>query len=145
MWNTTSAFVCPHGSTWLPPDGFSRNLMLEIFNKILNINFSTNSYFDRVPRMNVNPFVPCTSCIFLMLIMKHSEISWCSRDIKTYLIHTVHLNVPCIIKYSFARVFCIFVYACIVKIVHLSVVLVKNSSHKDGVKTDIPTCEGELS
>ena len=41
----TAAFVCPHGTASLPQVGFSQNLMLEIFFKILPIRFSVYEFF----------------------------------------------------------------------------------------------------
>ena len=81
-------------------------------------------FFDRVPGMNSNLFVPHTNHIAVTCVLYHSRISWSWRDIKTYIIHSGHLSVKVVIKYSFARVFSICIYAYVVKIVHSTVLRV---------------------
>jgi len=113
-------------STWhnLTPTIWTfTKLMLEIFLKFyLIVPLSLYQFlFDRVPRMNKNLFGPHTNHIVVTCVLYHSRISWSWRNIKTYIMHSGHLSVKAVIKYSFARVFCICIYACVVKIVHSTV------------------------
>ena len=99
--------------------------MLEIFlRSYLFVSLSINFFFARVRGMNSNLFVPHTNHIAVTCVLYHSRISWSWRDIKTYIIHSGHLSVKVVIKHSFARVFCICIYAYVAKIVHSTVLRV---------------------
>ena len=76
--------------------------------------------------MNMNQFVARAMHFSVRGVLNHLEVSWCSRDIKTVVMECVYFAVKIVVKYSLARVFYICVYACVVKIVHSSVVVVGN-------------------
>jgi hypothetical protein len=88
------------------------------------VNISIFLFFDRVPKMNSNPFVPRTALIIVTCVLYHSRISWSWRDIKTYITRSDRSSVNRVIRYSFARVFCICICACVVKTVRSTVLRV---------------------
>ena len=115
-------------NVWWCTDLQTPNVVLETFNKIwlIHPSFSLSIlfFFVRVPKMNSNPFVPRTALIVVTCVLYHSRISWSWRDIKTYIMRSDRSSVNRVTKYSFARVFCICIYACVVKIVHSTVLRV---------------------
>jgi len=70
--------------------------------------------------MNINLLVPRTIYIIVIVVLNHLDISWSSRDIKTYFMEYDHFSMRCV------RIFYICIYTCIVKIVLSSLVLVGN-------------------